>query len=97
MPGSSPRGCSASPLLDNDRVINGPVSEDKPICSAKGCRATAVWVLAWNNPKLHTPERRKTWLACEEHREHLSQFLGVRGFLKDVVAFDDWDDSAADR
>lgn len=96
MPGSSPRGCSASPLLDNDSVINGPVSEEKPICSAKGCRADAVWVLAWNNPKLHTPERRKTWLACEEHREHLSQFLGVRGFLKDVVPFDEWD-SAADR
>ncbi|GAA2742416.1 MULTISPECIES: hypothetical protein [Kitasatospora] len=58
-----------------------------PICSAKGCRAPAAWVLVWNNPKLHTPDRRKTWLACEEHREHLSQFLGVRGFLKDVVPF----------
>ncbi len=97
MPGSSPRGCSASPLLDNDQVILGPVSEEKPICSAKGCRADAVWVLAWNNPKLHTPERRKTWLACEEHREHLSGFLDVRGFLKDVVPLADWDDSAADR
>lgn len=64
--------------------------EDTPICSAKGCRADAVWVLAWNNPKLHTPDRRKTWLACEEHREHLSQFLGVRGFLKDVVPFAEW-------
>nr|WP_202419204.1 hypothetical protein [Streptomyces sp. YIM 132580] len=62
-----------------------------PICSAKGCRADAVWVLAWNNPKLHTPDRRKTWLACDEHREHLSQFLGVRDFLKDVVALADWD------
>ncbi|MGW1149570.1 hypothetical protein ACWD6I_32300 [Streptomyces sp. NPDC002454] len=61
-----------------------------PVCSAKGCRAAAVWVLAWNNPKLHTPERRKTWLACEEHREHLSQFLGVRGFLKDVVPLAAW-------
>nr|WSX52554.1 hypothetical protein OG409_28645 [Streptomyces sp. NBC_00974] len=61
-----------------------------PTCSAKGCRDAAAWVLAWNNPKLHTPERRKTWLACEEHREHLSQFLGVRGFLKDVVKLDEW-------
>lgn len=61
-----------------------------PLCSAKDCRAAAVWVLAWNNPKLHTPERRKTWLACDEHREHLSSFLGVRGFLKDVVALKDW-------
>ncbi|GAA3036491.1 hypothetical protein GCM10010448_18560 [Streptomyces glomeratus] len=64
---------------------------DAPMCSAKGCRAAAVWVLAWNNPKLHTPERRKTWLACEEHREYLSKFLGVRGFLKDVVKLEDWE------
>jgi hypothetical protein len=65
---------------------------ESPICSAKGCRAAAEWVLAWNNPKLHTPERRKTWLACEEHREHLSAFLGMRGFLKDVVRLTDWED-----
>lgn len=68
-----------------------------PVCSAKGCRADAVWVLAWNNPKLHTPERRKTWLACDEHREHLSSFLDVRGFLKDVVTLAEWESSAADR
>ncbi|MCJ1680341.1 hypothetical protein MTF65_23960 [Streptomyces sp. APSN-46.1] len=74
-----------------DTDANASESPDAaPTCSAKGCRDTAVWVLAWNNPKLHTPERRKTWLACEEHREHLSQFLGVRGFLKDVVELDQW-------
>jgi hypothetical protein len=67
------------------------VSDETPICSAKGCRADAVWVLAWNNPKLHTPERRKTWLACDEHREHLSHFLGLRGFLKDVVTLKEWE------
>ena len=54
-------------------------------CSAKGCRAPAVWVLAWNNPSLHTPERRKLWSACDEHREHLSSFLDRRGFLRDVT------------
>ncbi|WP_329460407.1 hypothetical protein [Streptomyces sp. NBC_01497] len=62
-----------------------------PVCSAKGCQAPAVWVLAWNNPKLHTPDRRKTWSACDEHREHLSAFLGVRGFLKDVVPLAQWE------
>ncbi|USQ87532.1 hypothetical protein NFX46_29730 [Streptomyces phaeoluteigriseus] len=67
------------------------MSDETPVCSAKGCRTDALWVLAWNNPKIHTPERRKTWLACEEHREHLSQFLGVRGFLKDVVLLTEWD------
>ena len=53
-------------------------------CSAKGCRADARWTLLWNNPKLHTPERRKEWLACDEHRELLADFLGARGFLRDV-------------
>ncbi|WP_433855739.1 hypothetical protein [Streptomyces kronopolitis] len=74
-----------------------PRDDSAVICSAKGCRAAAVWVLAWNNPKLHTPDRRKTWLACEEHREHLSQFLGVRGFLKDVVTLAEWEAAAAGR
>lgn len=55
------------------------------ICSAKGCTAPAVHALLWNNPKLHTADRRKTWLACDEHRESLSQFLAARQFLKDVV------------
>jgi hypothetical protein len=76
------------PLDETNRDEN--VSDETPICSAKGCRAAAEWVLAWNNPKVHTPERRKTWLACAAHREHLSQFLGVRGFLKDVVPFEEW-------
>lgn len=53
-------------------------------CSAKGCRNAAVWSLLWNNPKIHTPERRKTWLACEEHRESLSDFLKARSFLREV-------------
>ena len=56
------------------------------VCSAKDCREPAVHELLWNNPKLHTPDRRKTWLACEDHRESLSDFLGARGFLKDVVS-----------
>jgi hypothetical protein len=58
---------------------------DLRICSAKGCRDAAVWALAWNNPKLHEPERRKTWLACEQHRETLSAFLAARGFLRETT------------
>ncbi|MCT2593760.1 hypothetical protein LHJ74_28300 [Streptomyces sp. N2-109] len=69
---------------------------ESPLCSAKACRAPAVWVLAWNNPKLHTPERRKTWLACDEHREHLSSFLNMRGFLKDVVLLTDWESAGGE-
>lgn len=61
-----------------------PVELDRDTCSAKGCQADAVWALLWNNPKIHTPERRKAWLACDEHRASLSDFLGARGFLRDV-------------
>ncbi|MGW1198127.1 hypothetical protein ACWD4B_20145 [Streptomyces sp. NPDC002536] len=73
--------------------MNSP--ENAVICSAKGCRAAAVWVLAWNNPKLHTPDRRKTWLACGEHRDHLSNFLALRGFLKEVVTLEEWEGRGA--
>ena len=65
---------------------SSPDIDAAAICSRKACRAGASWQLLWNNPKIHTPERRKTWLACDEHRESLSDFLGARGFLKEVVA-----------
>jgi hypothetical protein len=54
---------------------------DRPTCSAKGCRADATHAVVWNNPAVHTPDREKIWHACDEHVEHLSQFVGVRGFL----------------
>jgi len=68
--------------------VSAPDAVDELVCSARGCRADATWGLLWNNPKLHTPERRKVWLACDEHREHLHQYLDVRGFLRDVVPVD---------
>ena len=70
-----------SPVLGRSAL-----SAEALICSAKGCQSEATWQLLWNNPRIHTPDRRKTWLACEEHRASLSDFLGARGFLKDVVA-----------
>jgi hypothetical protein len=60
-------------------------SEDGPVCSARGCTTPAVHELRWNNPKIHDVERRKVWLACEEHRVPLSDFLGARGFLREVA------------
>ncbi|NLU77659.1 hypothetical protein HCA58_04455 [Micromonospora sp. HNM0581] len=54
-------------------------------CSARGCRAPAQWALRWNNPRLHPPERRKTWLACAAHRASLGAFLDARGFLREVA------------
>ena len=58
-----------------------------PVCSAKGCTAPAQYQLLWNNPKIHTPDRRKTWLACDEHEEHLRTFLSARGFWKATEPF----------
>jgi len=54
------------------------------VCSARKCRAPAAFALHWNNPALHPPERRKTWLACVEHRASLTDFLTARGFLREV-------------
>jgi hypothetical protein len=54
------------------------------VCSAKGCRQPAAWLLVWNNPRVHTPEREKTWTACGDHRESLSHHLAVRSFLRRV-------------
>ena len=56
------------------------------VCSAKDSREPAAWQLLWNTPKLPTPDPRKTWLACDDHRESLETFLGARGFLRDTVA-----------
>jgi hypothetical protein len=68
----------------------GAVTTDEPLqCSARGCRAEARWALRWNNPKIHDPDRRKVWLACDEHRDHLSDFLSRRGFLRDTVPVDE--------
>lgn len=55
--------------------------EDVPRCSAKGCRAGASVDLQWRNPKLHDSSRVKHWLACDEHADHLADYLSVRGFL----------------
>jgi hypothetical protein len=66
-----------------DPLPSGP---DSLVCSARGCTAPARLDLRWNNPKIHTPSRRKHWLACPEHQESLSAFLGARGFLCEVVS-----------
>ena len=60
------------------------VELDEVRCSAKGCRAAARHVLVWNNPKVHAPDREKTWVACEVHRPSLGEHLDVRGFLRRV-------------
>ncbi len=66
--------------------MSGPdLPPDQPTCSARGCTAGATTDLRWNNPKIHTPDRRKHWLACPEHTGSLSAFLSARGMLREVV------------
>ena len=61
------------------------MTAELPICSAKGCRKPATRALRWNNPRIHPPERRKTWLACDDHRAYLSEFLTARQFLRETA------------
>jgi hypothetical protein len=64
-------------------------SPESLVCSSRGCGNPAVWQLLWNNPKIHTPDRRKTWLACDEHKDSLSDFLDRRSFLREVETVPD--------
>ena len=68
----------------SDEVSDDGSDVGAPICSARGCPAPARWELRWNNPKLHTPDRRKVWLACPDHKQSLSDFLTARNFLREV-------------
>jgi hypothetical protein len=43
--------------------------------------------LNWRNPKIHGPERVKTWLACDEHLAYLVDYLDTRGFFIDAASF----------
>lgn len=60
-----------------------------PVCSARGCRREAEWMLHWRNPRLHGPERVKRWAACDEHVESLRSFLTARQFPCETVKLDD--------
>jgi hypothetical protein len=59
-----------------------PADPDGLVCSARDCQRPATFDLQWNNPKIHATDRRKHWLACDEHREPLAAFLTARGFLR---------------
>jgi hypothetical protein len=55
------------------------------ICSRKGCRNPATAQLVWNNPKVHTPERRKIWLGCGEHTGWLEDYLRSRSLWRETL------------
>jgi hypothetical protein len=76
-------------IIDFAAGTDPMVAEPAAICSRKACRTEAAWQLLWNNPKIHTPERRKTWLACGDHREWLEDYLQTRGLWKETLPLED--------
>lgn len=54
-------------------------------CSRAGCRAEAHWRIDWRNPRIHTADRVKTWVACDEHADYLREFLAARSFPVSVA------------
>ncbi len=57
-------------------------------CSRAECAADAVWNVNWRNPRIHSEDRVKVWLACDEHRDYLRDYLGSRGFPVVVTPLD---------
>ncbi len=57
-------------------ITRGPESLT---CSARSCTADATWAVLWANPNIHYG-RHKTWLACDEHRKFLLEYLQARNF-----------------
>ncbi|MEZ0142368.1 hypothetical protein AB1285_06135 [Microbacterium sp. NRRL B-14842] len=50
------------------------------ICSRAGCRSAATRQVVWRNPRIHTADREKIWLACDEHADFLHDYLAARDF-----------------
>lgn len=69
-------------LLGEEPQPRTESAEPIPQCSRRGCAEDAQWKVLWNNPRIHTPDRRKVWLACDDHREWLCEYLESRGLLK---------------
>ena len=53
---------------------------ERRTCSRAGCRRPASTAIEWRNPRIHTGDRSKTWLACDDHVEVLREFLAARSF-----------------
>ena len=63
-----------------DAGAGSPGSAPPTTCSRAGCRESAVVAVNWRNPRIHSPDRVKVWLACDEHREYLRDYLAARDF-----------------
>jgi len=54
-------------------------------CSKAGCRELASFNVNWRNPKIHSADRVKVWLACTGHTDFLRDYLSTRGFPVSVT------------
>lgn len=57
-------------------------------CSRADCRVEATTAIEWRNPRIHTGDRVKVWLACDEHVGVLREFLAARAFPLEVKPLD---------
>lgn len=69
-------------------MIGFDETPERLTCSRAGCRERATSRIEWRNPKIHTADRVKVWLACDEHVDFLREFLAARDFPLRVVAAD---------
>jgi hypothetical protein len=63
------------------------VTEAQTTCSRAGCSEIATYTVNWRNPKIHSADRVKTWLACDEHVDYLREFVAARDFPVVVAPF----------
>jgi hypothetical protein len=56
-----------------------------PTCSRAGCRKAATWNVNWRNPRIHSEDRVKVWLACDDHVDYLRDYLAARDFPVEVA------------
>lgn len=67
--------------------LTGDQGEVDPQCSRASCNNNATWKILWRNPKIHDQSRLKTWLACEDHKDYLAEYLKARSFPVTVKTF----------
>ena len=56
------------------------------LCSRAGCDNEATTAVNWRNPRIHSLDRVKVWLACDEHSDYLRDYLAARDFPVVVTA-----------
>lgn len=71
------------------RIIVINQTPGSPTCSRASCQNPAEFKILWRNPKIHDASREKIWLACDEHKEYLSDYLRARNFPVAVQDFEE--------